>query len=303
MSSSLVSPTEMENEMKILVLDDNAIHREAAIAQLAEHDLTVVSTYDEAQELILSEHEFDVLLADLLMPPSLQAQGERHRWRDEMPVGIFIALLASIRGFKYVAVFSDSNHHQHPASACFDAFNEGEGWPTPFMVNGAKVVLSNTRNWINHFQPDNLANEMDRKEWCKEENLSVQAKNWAKLLKHLLEVPLKMPETEPDAIELTPAMMEARLKKYLVGREISFKPNNEGEVQHHKILDIQVHEASAYFILEDLTIGLHFMLMVFSEVVEKIEDGWTSGFLCFDVKLKGIEPAAVLQTLFDIAES
>ena len=143
--------------MKILVIDDNQVNLDAAEAQLAGHDVTFVSSYDEGRELVKKKHEFEVVLVDLLMPASREAQGAGMRYvGQEMPIGIFLALLAAKNGAKYVAVFTDSDHHSHPASACFDAFNRGECDPTPFTVEGAKMLLSNTRNWVNISNPKTL---------------------------------------------------------------------------------------------------------------------------------------------------
>lgn len=222
------------NKLNVLVFDDSKIHRAAAQAQLKEHNLTVVGTYDETQELITPKLDykraegivrkefpdfkpydngvskeqrdayqaawkranqeattyptFDVVLTDLLVPASKQAQGpDGYQFiGQEMPVGVFIALLAAAKGkVKHVAVFTDSDHHSHPASACFDRFNEGEGNPTPFMVNGCKFLLSNSRGWVNHFDPNDLAKELKYEEY-KGRSDTVRAKNWKALLDYLL---------------------------------------------------------------------------------------------------------------------
>lgn len=215
--------------MRILVFDDNEINRAAAYAQLKDHDLTVVGTYDEAQELLTPQVDedkvssilknqfgdkeeerdlmkyfaaidmarqqaiiypaFDVVLTDLLVPASSWMQGEKGREfvGKEMPLGIFIGLMAAVRArAKYVAVFTDKGHHSHPASACFDVFNpEGEYEPKAFMVEGSKVLLCNARNWINEFRPENLVEEISDEE--RKNNLpSVHAKNWRKLFDYLI---------------------------------------------------------------------------------------------------------------------
>ncbi len=187
----------MEKNLKILVFDDNENNRKAAEAQLGKYNLTVVGTYDEAQELLCQE-TFDVVLTDLLVPVSSQMLGnmKEHFAGQEMPVGIFIGLLAAVRSrAKYVAVFTDSDHHAHPASACFDAFNNGgESKPTVFTVEGSKVILSNTRNWVGYFLPENLSDDLLSSGRLRNylengggfEGL-VHAKNWAALLKYLLE--------------------------------------------------------------------------------------------------------------------
>lgn len=164
--------------MKILVIDDSVANQESAKSQLAEHDLTVVSTYDDGLELVRDKDlkcHFDVVLADLLMPASsrqINPNGKGvHLIGQEMPVGIFLALSAATNGAKYVAVLTDSSHHAHPASACLDAFyGYGEAKPVPFTVGGAVMLLSNTRAWVDEVG----------------ENQPVRAKNWKKLLDYLI---------------------------------------------------------------------------------------------------------------------
>lgn len=143
-----------------------------------------------AQEQATTYPNFDVVLSDLLVPASRQAQGSMELVGKEMPVGIFIGLLAAVRArAKYVAIFTDSDHHSHPASACFDVFNHkgGESWPTAFTVEGSKVLLSNTRNWVNHFDPSDLSKVLEYEEYSKRSD-TVRAKNWATLLRYLLAV-------------------------------------------------------------------------------------------------------------------
>ena len=160
--------------MHILVVDDNATNGFAALEQLKEHDVKLASNYDDAQRLLGGEwwsyfdgkyageeeaapkpheHNFEVVLVDLLMPADCHwaIDQDTPGWKfrgQEMPLGIFLALLAAVNGAKYVAIFTDS-HHNHPASACFDTFNNGgEGEPVPLTVNEAKMILCNNRDWI-----------------------------------------------------------------------------------------------------------------------------------------------------------
>jgi len=202
--------------MKILVFDDNEINRQAAKAQLADHDLTVVSTYDKAQNLVtptidwelygklkknrfgdkdpIGEDrnalikkatkypDFDAVLVDLLVPASRQQQGPAglRLAGQEMPVGVFIALLAAKNGVKHVAVFTDRSHHDHPASACLDAFNDES-----FTVEGNKVILCSGGIWISSFDPNDLGKELDFKESINRDD-KIYAKNWRKLLDDLI---------------------------------------------------------------------------------------------------------------------
>lgn len=197
-TSNKPKPKEKGDSVRILVFDDNKTNREAARAQLKDHDLTVVSTYDEAQELLTPRFDnhkqemtypnFDVVLVDLLVPASQQAQISTELVGKEMPVGIFIGLVAAVKGHaKYVAIFTDSDHHSHPASACFDIFNEGDAGRyimTPFLVEGSKMLLSNERSWVNQFDPSDLSKALGREGGNKRTN-TVRAKNWRKLLDYL----------------------------------------------------------------------------------------------------------------------
>jgi CheY-like chemotaxis protein len=186
--------TKKESIMKILVIDDSPIHQDAARAQLKDHDLTVVGTYDEAQALLEKEHYFEVVLADLLLPASEQQQNIGSALvGQEMPVGIFLALLAARNGAKYVSVFTDANHHEHPASACFDPFNpRGAFDPTTFTVEGAKVLLCNDKNLVEAFYKEDLSKVMDWGEYFRDrgkaEEITVSAKNWRELLERLINI-------------------------------------------------------------------------------------------------------------------
>ncbi len=171
--------------MKILVFDDSEGHRQAAAILLKEHELTIVSTYDEAEKALttsvdedkvdeelkkrfgdfnpwgegvdsaqryvyraargeatraFTNHpEFDVVLTDLLVPASAKAQERKgvHLVGQEMPLGTIIALHALAAGVKLVAVVTNISHHDHPASAAFDAF------PGTFSMGEIRVLCTN----------------------------------------------------------------------------------------------------------------------------------------------------------------
>ncbi len=159
--------------MKILVIDDKAIHRHAAHAQLADHELTIVGTYDDAVyalshwkagEIVVGG--FDVVLVDLMLPASRRTMGpEGMKFvGQEMPVGTFLVLLAMKLGIKYVGLLTDTNHHNHPASACIDdLFDIGRGIK-PHDFGGSTVLCTSYPGLI------------------KEDG----SKDWHKLLEYLL---------------------------------------------------------------------------------------------------------------------
>lgn len=91
---------------------------------------------------------FDAVLSDLLMPASKMTMGNKGMKYvgQEMPVGFALSLMAVLHGAKYVAVVTDTNHHDHPASAMLDPFasrcphkHDSVGRPTRFVINEAKV--------------------------------------------------------------------------------------------------------------------------------------------------------------------
>jgi CheY-like chemotaxis protein len=130
---------------KVLVFDDTEHHRQSAHLLLSkDYDLTVVSTYDDAQRALLKTVDnngscegeakkratiypgYDYVLLDLFVPASKQAQqGTGEDFVGiEMPLGTTLALFALCSGVKKVAVVTDVNHHDHPASAAFDCFDD-----------------------------------------------------------------------------------------------------------------------------------------------------------------------------------
>ncbi len=173
--------------MKILVVDDNFLNLGCANSQFRkEHDQWAACSFDEAIST-LQDKDFDVVMVDLLMPPSGHKLAEPAKFTDqEMPVGIFLALLAAKNGAKYVAVFTDSDHHSHPASTCFDLFNpKGESKPEPMELNGAKLFLCNNRQWVRDYAPWNYDKPLSTSERSGVEYVH-RVKDWKSLLEYML---------------------------------------------------------------------------------------------------------------------
>lgn len=239
--------------MKILVFDDSRVNQISAKITLAEHDITVVGTYDEAQKALVPQRDwkkrerlekqfiadaglpadfnpwankdaseadkekyeearskaieqsttysnFDVVLTDLLVPASRQAQGpEGERFvGQEMPIGTTIALLALYAGVKNVAVVTDKNHHDHPGSAAFDCFDFSN------RAQGIRLICTNRVHTIpvdertgEVVSADVLKSEEGKKkypykraDWGPREGLGY-AKDWGRVLKVLLGEPVE----------------------------------------------------------------------------------------------------------------
>ncbi len=181
--------------MKILVIDDNQLHLDAAVAQLGKnHEVICAQTFKYGQELLgftyehgktTHKHDFDVVLCDLLMPAPDQMSSRSGMGGQEMPIGMFLALIAAKNGAKYVGLLTDTNHHAHPASECLDGVRSWDNWgPARYDINGAKVVFCNN-DFVSVYSPTDLATPLEYTEYSKISGWE-NAKNWSAFLKYLL---------------------------------------------------------------------------------------------------------------------
>jgi CheY-like chemotaxis protein len=133
--------------MKIIVIEDSAVHQKSAQLTLTGHELTICKTHDEALKLLSSYSwpNWDVVLCDLMMPAGSNAQGQKgNRFvGEEMAVGWSLALSAAKNGAKFVAVVTDMNHHNHPASAMLDELNHHT-----FKIDNAKMLMTNRVRFV-----------------------------------------------------------------------------------------------------------------------------------------------------------
>lgn len=99
---------------------------------------------DEATAKSTIPFPFDVVLTDMMMPMSRKTiVPEVFNPEEQVPYGLIIALNAASRGAKYVAMVTDTNHHQGAMSAAIDHLGSAyyhDGTPS-FSVNGAKVLF------------------------------------------------------------------------------------------------------------------------------------------------------------------
>jgi len=190
--------------MRILVIDDAQKHLDAALETLNGHNVTICSSYDEAMITELKEKYvdaegntcskweedavkipyWDAVLCDLLMPVGERTHGQSKRRcvGEEMPLGFCLALTAAIRGAKYVAIATDTNHHDHPASAMLDTLDGHI-----FQIDGAKVIMTNRLEFTCP-QDEECSNCDMRKYGCNQESCQTArgGKDWGKLLDRLL---------------------------------------------------------------------------------------------------------------------
>ena len=109
--------------MRVLLIDDSRKHREAGVADLVAlgHEVVALGNYTDVAKTV-REQKFDVALLDLLMPAEpmmLGGEGLSHLG-EPFAVGYPLAVYLAMKSVPLVAVATDANHHNHPASAMMD---------------------------------------------------------------------------------------------------------------------------------------------------------------------------------------
>lgn len=125
--------------MKILLVDDSRKHRDAGVTDLTAlgHEVVTLKNYADVRDVV-REQKFDAALIDLLMPSepmTLGGEGLEHLG-EPFAVGYPLAVYLATKDIRYVAVATDTNHHNHPASAIMDWLS-GES----ISINGCSVTL------------------------------------------------------------------------------------------------------------------------------------------------------------------
>jgi hypothetical protein len=151
---------------------------------------------NEARKSATTYPDFDVVLTDLLVPASRQAQGgEGTKFvGQEMPLGSIIALLALVNGVKKVAVVTDMNHHSHPASAAFDCFGGTSKSEANIICTnrvGRVMIDEATGQMVSEeFLDSDDGKKMypypEGKTWGDRKGLIEGGKNWGEILQQLL---------------------------------------------------------------------------------------------------------------------
>jgi len=148
-------------KLRILLIEDTDVHRQAAIKQLDGHDLTICEDFkqfcDLASKKSLKEKgfidknerdasEFDVILTDCLMPPNASAyvHQEGHS-TEQVPYGIIILLWAIQNDIPKIGMLMLNNHHDHPIAAGLDIIG---GYRRDVIKHGNNTeILISTGNY------------------------------------------------------------------------------------------------------------------------------------------------------------
>jgi len=181
--------------MKVLVIEDKAIHQDSARDTLAEHDLTIVFSYAEAMKILRpwphnENFDFEVVLVDMMMPMSKETLvPEAFNADGQVPYGFVLALMAAHRGAKYVAMVTDTNHHEGAMSAALDNLcpsyydDLSAKYVTLFTIEGAKVVFVHAPFVYRKGSKAPFEHQM---ECCSMEGCSEEGKDWGRVLKDLI---------------------------------------------------------------------------------------------------------------------
>ncbi len=176
--------------MKILVIDDNQGNLEAAKKQLANHELILCSSFEEARELLASSNDYDVVMTDLFLPKCLDGMRSEiaDQFAEEQPYGLVFALTAVKKGIKRIAVVSNATHHTHPINWALDLVGSGSIWGENAMPEilpgGVKFLYSNCLIFEDEKAWDNSWNEISQRGHSKGSPKAV--KNWGRTLDVLL---------------------------------------------------------------------------------------------------------------------
>lgn len=133
--------------MKILVVEDNLMHRESAAETLLGHEVTIVESFEKAMELMETDFSFpfEVVLTDMMMPICEGRPFSPKSFEDrQAPYGFVIALRAALRGAKFVAMVTDTNHHKDAMSNALNHLGHAyyrDGFKPNFVINGARVMF------------------------------------------------------------------------------------------------------------------------------------------------------------------
>lgn len=121
--------------LKILVIDDDPGNIRSAKELLAEHQLMVAESCEEALA-VLKDNTFDVVLSDLRLP-----MGPRKI--ELFSYGIILMIEAAKRGTKRIVVYTDVEHHPDKLGiALVGQYQQG----TPINIEGAAVKILASRS-------------------------------------------------------------------------------------------------------------------------------------------------------------
>lgn len=188
------------NKLNILVVEDKPANIAAAHRFLAEHNLTVVSGFDDAltalkrnghkRREVEAPEKFDVVLTDCMFPKGGTAcmgpKGEAVvNCQGEMPYGPMVLLHALEVGVQNIGMITQGNHHDDPFVFALDNLRG-------FRSEKVSVVITNSLDHLVYAatgeavdpKSDDFANHWKRQE----EGKVLWVKDWKRLLDRMVGV-------------------------------------------------------------------------------------------------------------------
>ncbi len=148
--------TPVSTRLHILLVEDKDKHLESVVdVEAAGHKVDVVRDYSHAiaklDEMAKTGTPYDVVLSDMMFPygnvDGKDAPIEPVKTREEAALGYAVALYASQRGVKAVAIVTDMSHHTGAVAATFDDFfDRSSNKRVAFNLSGTTVVMYDCRD-------------------------------------------------------------------------------------------------------------------------------------------------------------
>ena len=148
-------------KMKILVIDDTEKNRESAKELATEHEVVVVSGWDESYTLLRPEYTgtsktvpwsfqkvgFDVVLTDLMMPCTTARGFDFNFVGKSIPYGFAIAMFAIASGIPVAIASSGDNDNRHSDPILWALCGGGDdyslgGLHMPVPLSGKFLLLA-----------------------------------------------------------------------------------------------------------------------------------------------------------------
>ena len=141
-----------KNKLNVLIVEDKPENITAAKHLLAEHNLTVVSGFDDAltalkrngyaRHKVEAPEQFDVVLTDCMFPKGGTAcmgpAGEAlAHIQGEMPYGPMVVLHAIEAGVPHIGLITQGNHHEDPFVFALDSLHGFKSAKVSVVVTNA----------------------------------------------------------------------------------------------------------------------------------------------------------------------
>ncbi len=149
-------PTSRLEREIVWVVDDTAENRRSALAKYgAKNEVKLFANYGAMLKALADpENQRPTLLpTDLMMPVeefTLSPEATNSHKGAEFPAGMFIAKRALIKEVPRISLQTDTNHHDHPASAALDflqregAIQIGSRAITPHSAR----IIDEVKDWV-----------------------------------------------------------------------------------------------------------------------------------------------------------